>query len=89
MAADRRLFARTEAPAAKDRLANHRPPLLRQQFFEPPHPGRERIAVGVDGLPEDACQIGAILIGKVRDHAAGDIGKPTVWRQRLKLASTK
>jgi endonuclease YncB( thermonuclease family) len=32
--------------------------------------------------------IGAVLVGKVRDQAAGGIGKPTVWRQRLKLAST-
>ena len=35
------------------------------------------MAVGVDGLPEDACQIGAILIGKVLARALAMVTNET------------
>jgi hypothetical protein len=53
--------------------------VIRQQLLEPPHPRRERVAVGLDRVAQEARQIGAVLGVKVRRHRGTDIVRRRDW----------
>src|SRR5260370_38796643 len=62
---------------------------LRQKLLEPPHPRRERIAVGLDRLAQEPRQIGAVLVGKARGHCgrkSGDWARITYYRRLARVA---